>query len=137
MTHLLTKIFAATVLCSFLAASALAATATEAMHACEPADIDEEIYGIVFPANQVAQIRLMSDGSTILSLNVYDENGKVVLSDVPRNQQVVQWTPPKAGLFVVKVGPTEHSVLLTNGICQAAETSVARLAVTSQGGEGL
>jgi len=68
------------------------------MHLCEPLDDDQELYGIVFQANQAVQIRLMGEESTILSFNVCHENGNVVISGLHRDyKQVVQWIPVEEG----------------------------------------
>jgi hypothetical protein len=126
-----------TAICSCLIGSALAADVSETMHLCEPPVDSQEIYGIVFQANQAAQIRLMGDGSTILSFNVYDENGNVVISGLNRDdKEIVQWTPVEQGVFVVRVGPTGHSVLLTNGTCAQPGDPVARLSGRATNGEG-
>lgn len=130
-------LLALTAICSCFWRSALAADVSGSMHLCEPPDDSQEIYGIVFQANQAAQIRLMGDGSTILSFNVYDQNGNVVISGLHHDdKQIVQWTPAEEGVFVVKVGPTGHSVLLTNGTCAQPGDLVAGLWGRATNGEG-
>jgi hypothetical protein len=123
---------------SFLAASAFAGTDTGTMHLCEPLPDSGDTYLIAFEADQTAQIRVVDDGVTILASNVYDENGLLIRSDVLRdNDELVEWRTHRSKLFAVKVGPTGHSVLLTNGTCQEVDPLVAGFEVPRAQGAGL
>jgi|HubBroStandDraft_6_1064221.scaffolds.fasta_scaffold2074856_1 hypothetical protein len=114
------RMFAAVVITACFAVSAFAgANYGSVRHNDEVFPFATDTYQIVFSGGDLARIGVIGDGSTNLSLYVYDDDGNPIVSDRDSDDdKLVQWTPRRTGQFTVKIvnrGPVENDyVLLTN-----------------------
>jgi hypothetical protein len=98
-----TLLFAATaVLVPALAPAQSTAPGASQIEVVRPFATDE--YRIVVPAGQFTRLTVRGQSCTDLDLYVYDENGRLIVSDTDCTSLcIVSWTPRWTGPFFIRV----------------------------------
>lgn len=66
--------------------------------------LDADVYRITFRGGEVARVTVNGDGGSRLDLYVYDEDDKLVASQVgPGDNCLASWVPKWTGVFIIKV----------------------------------